>query len=68
VRYFHCLNFFNKIFIKYFSRICASIIETMRWDRKYNEWTIAEMKFFDMSEKKVTNKNILALPYFNKVF
>lgn len=40
----------------------------MRWDRKYNEWTIAEMKFFDMSEKKVTNKNILALPYFNKVF
>ena len=51
-----------------FSSICGPLIEIIRGDRKEFKWTIGVDKSFNLLKQKVTEKPILALPNFNKVF
>ena len=68
VRSFHGLASFNKKFIKNFSGICSSIIETIKKDKQLFQWTTKAEKRFHILKKKITEKPILRLPYFKHPF
>ena len=49
-----------------FSEICTPLTACMK---KGNfQWTSEAMKSFETLKEKVTEKSVLALPYFNRVF
>lgn len=68
VRGFHGLASFYRKFIRSFSRICASIIETIRETNQPFKWTEVVDLNFKFLKKKITEKPVLALPNFEKVF
>ena len=68
VRIFHGIASFYREFIRNFSQICAPIIDTFREIRQPFNWTEAAGSNFKLLKKKITEKPILALPSFDKVF
>ena len=46
----------------------CTLIEKIRGDKKEFKWTTRATRSFELLKKKVTNKPMLALPNFNKVF
>jgi hypothetical protein len=63
VRSFHGLASFYRKFIRNFSEICAPLTECMK--KGVFKWTSTTMKLF---EDLKTERPILTLPDFNKVF
>ena len=55
-------------FIKGFSQVCAPILETIREVNQPFQWTEAADRNFNSLKRKITEKPILALPDFEKVF
>ena len=68
VRSFNGLDSFYRKFIKNFSQICAPLIDTFRRSKQPFKWTEAADRNFKLLKKKITEKPILALPIFDKVF
>ena len=69
VRSFHGLATFYRKFIKKFSHICAPRLETIKEGRKCKfAWSQSANEDFELLKKKVSEKPILSLPDFNKVF
>ena len=60
-------SFYRK-FIKNFSGICASILETLKKDNQPFCWTEATEKSFNLLKKKVTEKPVLKLQDFDNLF
>lgn len=68
VRSFHGLASFYRKFIKNFNNICVPILETIKRDNQPFEWTESIERGFGLLKYKITDKPILALPYFQKLF
>ena len=68
VRNFHWLVSFYRKFIKLFSHICAPLIDTFKGSKHPFQWTEAADRNYKLLKKKITEKPILALPSFDKVF
>jgi len=68
VRSFHGLASFYRKFIRSFSHICAPIIETIKETNRSFKWIEAADRNFKLLKKKITEKLVLALPDFRKVF
>ena len=68
VRSFHGLASFYRKFIRNFSKINAPIIDAIKKDRKPFRWTLEAKINFHLLKKKVTEKPVLVLRYFNKPF
>ena len=68
VRSFHGLASFYRKFIKNLIQICAPLIDTFKGSKQPFKWTKAVDKIFKLLKKKITEKPILALPSFDKVF
>ena len=68
VRSFHGLASFYRKFIRNFSGICAPILDTMKKERKPFKWTVTVEKGFKLLKEKITERPILSLPDFNKLF
>ena len=68
VRIFHGLASFYRKFIKNFSGICSSIIETLKKDNQPFYRTEAAEKSFNLLKKKVTENPVLKLPDFDNPF
>ena len=68
VRIFHGLASFYRKFIKNLSQICAPLIDTFRGSKHPFQWTEAADRNFKLLKKKITEKPILDLPSFDKVF
>eukprot|EP00253_Pinus_taeda_P033292 PITA_33292 len=68
VRSFHGLASFYRKFIKGFSQVCAPILETIKEVNQPFRWTEAADRSFNLLKRKITEKPILALPNFEKVF
>ena len=68
VRSFHGLSSFYRKFIRNFSKINASIIDTIKKDKQPFKWTSKVKKNFQLLKRKITEKPILILPDFNKPF
>ena len=54
--------------IKGFSQVCAPILETIKEVNQPFRWTEAADRNFNLLKRKITEKLILALPNFEKVF
>ena len=67
VRSFHGLESFYRRFIKKFSGIFSSIVETIKKDRQPFQWTTEAEKSFQFL-KKITEQPVLKLPDFNHPF
>ena len=65
---FHGLSSFYRKFIKNFSGICASIVETIKKDKQPFQWTIEVERSFQLLKKNITKKPVLKLPDFNHPF
>ena len=65
---FHGISSVYKKFIRNFSQICATIIDTFRESRQPFKWTEVADSNFKFLKKKITKKPILDLPIFDKVF
>ena len=68
VRSFHGLAGFYRKFIKNFSGICASIVETIKKDKQPFQWTAEAQRRFQFLKPKITEKPVLKLPEFNHPF
>ena len=68
VRSFHGLASFYRKFIKNFSDICASIIETLKKDNQPFYWIEVVERSFNLLKKKVTKKLVLKLSDFDNLF
>ena len=68
VRRFHGLASFYRKFLKNFSGICASIVETIKKDRYPFQWMIEAERSFYFLKKKITEKLVLKLPEFKHPF
>eukprot|EP00253_Pinus_taeda_P017528 PITA_17528 len=68
VRSFHKLASFYRKFIKNFSGICAPMLETIKKASQPFRWTEATEKCFQLLKKKITERPILRLPDFQKLF
>jgi hypothetical protein len=68
VRSFHGLASFYRKFIRNFSGISASMMDTVKKRHKYFHWTEEAEKSFNLLKKKIIEKPILVLPYFSKTF
>jgi hypothetical protein len=68
VRSFHGLAIFYWKFIRNFSGISASTMDTVKKRHKYFHWMEEVEKSFNLLNKKITEKPILVLPYFSKTF
>ena len=68
VRSFHGLASFYRKFIRSFSQICAPIIETIRETNQSFKWTEVADRNFKLLKKIITEKLVLALTNFEKVF
>jgi hypothetical protein len=65
VRSFHGLASFYRKFIRNFSGISASMMDTVKKRHKYFHWTEEEEKSFNLLKKKITEQPILVLPDFS---
>ncbi len=68
VRSFHGLASFYRKFIRNFSGICAPILDTVKKEKQPFKWTVAVEKGFKLLKEKITEKLVLALPDFRKIF
>jgi len=68
VRSFHGLATFYKKFTRNFSSICTPILNTIKKDNKYFNWTKEDEKGFRVLKSKITEQPILVLPNFGKTF
>ena len=68
VRSFHGLASFYRKFINNFSHICAPLIYTFRVRKQPFQWAEAADRNFKLLKNTITEKPILALPSFDKVF
>eukprot|EP00253_Pinus_taeda_P013033 PITA_13033 len=68
VHSFHGLESFYRKFIKNFSGICAPMLETIKKASQPFRWTEAIEKKFQLLKKKITERSILRLPDFQKLF
>ena len=68
VRGFHGLASFYRKFINNFSQICAPLIDTFKESKQPFRWIDAIDRNFKLLKKKITEKPILDLPSFDKVF
>ena len=51
-----------------FSGICAPILDTVKKEKQLFKWTVAVEKGFKLLKEKITEKLVLALPDFKKLF
>ena len=68
VRSFHWLAGFYRKLIKNFSGICASMLDTIKKESQPFQWTEVPEKSFQILKKKITERPILRLPDFTKLF
>eukprot|EP00253_Pinus_taeda_P026745 PITA_26745 len=68
VRSFHGLASFYRKFIKNFSRIFAPMLETIKKASQPFRWTEATEKRFQLLKRNITERPILRLPDFQKLF
>jgi hypothetical protein len=68
VRIFHGLASFYRKFIRDFSGICASIMDTVKKRHKYFKWIEEDERSFNILKEKITERPILVLPNFEKTF
>jgi hypothetical protein len=68
VRSFHGLVSFYIKFIRNFSSICTPILDTIKKENKYFNWTKEAEKGFRVLKSKITEQPILVLPNFGKTF
>ena len=68
VRSFHGLASFYRIFIRGFSHICAPIIETIKERNQPFKWKEEADRNFKLLKKNITERPVLALPNFDKIF
>jgi hypothetical protein len=68
VRIFHGLESFYKKFIRYFSGICAPMMDTMKKRQKSFKWTKEAERSFNILKEKITERLIMVLPNFEKTF
>eukprot|EP00253_Pinus_taeda_P016851 PITA_16851 len=68
VRSFHGLASFYKKFIRNFSEICAPMLDTIKKINHPFHWTEAAEHSFQILKKKITERPVLRLPDFNKLF
>lgn len=68
VRSFHGLANFYRKFIRNFSGICAPMLDTIKKVNQHFHWTEAAESSFQILKKKITERPILRLPDFNKLF
>eukprot|EP00253_Pinus_taeda_P026469 PITA_26469 len=65
---FHGLASFYRKFITNFSGICAPMLETIKKASQPFRWTEAGEKSFQLLKRKITERPILRLPDFQKLF
>eukprot|EP00253_Pinus_taeda_P031960 PITA_31960 len=68
VRSFHGLASFYRKFIKNLSEICVPMLETIKKASQHFCWTKATESSFQLLKRKITERPILRLPDFNKLF
>jgi hypothetical protein len=68
VRIFHELASFYRNFIRILSQICAPSVETIKERKQRFKWTETNNRNFKLLKKKTTEKFVLALPSFDKLF
>jgi hypothetical protein len=68
VRSFHGLASFYQKFIRNFSGISATIMDTMKKRHNFFHWTKEAEKSFNLLKKKITEQPILVLLDFKKTF
>ena len=59
VRSFHGIASFYRKFIRNFSKINDSIVETIKKDKRPFKWTVDAEKNFQLLKRKITEKPIL---------
>eukprot|EP00253_Pinus_taeda_P012624 PITA_12624 len=68
VRSFHGLASFYRKFIRNFSEICAPMLDTIKKVNQPFHWTEAAENSFQILKIKITERPVLRLPDFNKLF
>jgi transposase InsO family protein len=68
VRSFHGLAIFCRKFIRYFSGICAPMMDTVKKRHKYFKWIQEAKRSFNILKEKITERPIMVLPNFEKMF
>jgi hypothetical protein len=68
VRIFHGLASFYRKFIRYFSGICAPMMDTVKKKHKSFKWTEEAERSFNILKEKITERPILILPNFVNTF
>jgi hypothetical protein len=68
VRSFHGLASFYRRFIRNFSGISASMMDTVKKRHKSLHWTEEAEKSFNLLKRKITEQLVLVLPDFQKTF
>jgi len=68
VRSFHGLASFYRKFIRNFSGISTTMMDTVKKQHKSFHWTIEAKKSFNLLKWKITKQPVLVLPDFRKTF
>jgi hypothetical protein len=68
VRSFHCLASFYQNFIRNFSGISTTMMDTMKKRHKSFHWTTEVEKSFNLLKRKITKQLVLVLSDFKKTF
>jgi hypothetical protein len=68
VRRFHGLASFYRKFIRNFSGISATMMDTVKKRHKNFQWTAEAERSFKLLKQKITEQPVLVLPDFQKTF